>query len=187
MSFKVSSQMLAILVVAGMFLMPTKGFSSDLTSEQIFDKLESLNAMREALASTISSDQTVTVETFNSVCKPVGMGLKKWAEDNKVTAKQISHKNRNEMNTVPSEVLSFYREFQKKADLKQKQASIKLEDIEGEVYLYRIPVVNACLKCHGEKQARPAFVKEKYKADKAFGFKEGDLRGIYMVFKPKAK
>lgn len=40
----------------------------------------------------------------------------------------------------------------------------------------------ACLACHGEKNTRPEFVKEKFPEDRAHGFNAGDLRGLYSVF-----
>lgn len=46
----------------------------------------------------------------------------------------------------------------------------------------RIDVRKNCLLCHGEKNRRPDFIKEKYPEDRAFDFKEGDLRGMYSVW-----
>jgi hypothetical protein len=42
----------------------------------------------------------------------------------------------------------------------------------------------SCLACHGPKDERPAFVKKDYPEDRAYGFEDGDLRGIYAVFVP---
>lgn len=42
----------------------------------------------------------------------------------------------------------------------------------------------ACLACHGEKDSRPEFIKEKYPDDRAYGFKKGDLRGVISVLIP---
>ncbi len=46
-------------------------------------------------------------------------------------------------------------------------------------FYYRIPVVEACLGCHGSQNSMPDFIIKKYPSDKAFGFKAGDLRGLY--------
>jgi hypothetical protein len=51
----------------------------------------------------------------------------------------------------------------------------------------RIDVQSSCLACHGSKDSRPAFVKEKYPADKAFNFKPGDLRGMDAVLIPEVQ
>lgn len=54
----------------------------------------------------------------------------------------------------------------------------------GRVVRERITVDRACLACHGAKEERPAFVKENYPGDRAYGFEVGDLRGAYSVFVP---
>lgn len=159
----------------------------ELSDDDVFKKLKSLNVMRETLASAIPENKPVTEDTFKAVCKPVGLDFKNWAENNKVLARQLSHKNRNEMHAVPIELSKAYKEFQKDSSLEKKKIFVKMSDFEGDVYLYRIRVVSSCLGCHGEKDSRPDFVKKNYKNDKAFDFKVGDLRGIYAVFKPVHK
>ena len=57
----------------------------------------------------------------------------------------------------------------------------------GVNYYRRIDVQASCLACHGSKDSRPAFVTEKYPADRAFNFKPGDLRGMYAVFIPEVQ
>ena len=58
------------------------------------------------------------------------------------------------------------------------------EQRAGVNYYRRIDVQASCLACHGSRENRPAFVKEKYPNDKAFNFKPGDLRGMYAVYIP---
>ncbi len=41
--------------------------------------------------------------------------------------------------------------------------------------------------CHGSRDSRPAFVKEKYPNDRAFNFQPGDLRGMVAVFIPEVQ
>ena len=55
---------------------------------------------------------------------------------------------------------------------------------EGWRYARRITVRPSCLACHGPKDERPAFVKKDYPEDRAHGFEDGDLWGIYAVFVP---
>ena len=54
----------------------------------------------------------------------------------------------------------------------------------GLAHARRITVQPSCLACHGPKDERPAFVKKDYPEDRAYGFEDGDLRGIYAVFVP---
>jgi hypothetical protein len=53
-------------------------------------------------------------------------------------------------------------------------------------FMKAIPTGGLCLACHGEAIAPPVAEKiaELYPADKATGFREGDLRGAFVVVKP---
>jgi hypothetical protein len=50
-------------------------------------------------------------------------------------------------------------------------------------YMQAIPTAGLCLQCHGETLAPPVAEKiaELYPDDKATGFREGDLRGAFVV------
>ncbi len=63
------------------------------------------------------------------------------------------------------------------------------EDYETDTYRYAQPVYvkQSCLKCHGDPEDAPKEVIEKYGADKAFGYKVGDVRGIISVKLPDLK
>ncbi|MEN8177195.1 MAG: DUF3365 domain-containing protein [Pseudomonadota bacterium] len=54
-------------------------------------------------------------------------------------------------------------------------------------YVQPIYVKKNCLKCHGDPEDAPAEVIEKYGAEKAFGYKEGDVRGVISVKLPDLK
>ncbi len=53
-------------------------------------------------------------------------------------------------------------------------------------YRYARPIFvkKTCLKCHGDPEDAPKEVLEKYGSEKAFGYKEGDIRGIISVRLP---
>ncbi len=57
---------------------------------------------------------------------------------------------------------------------------------EDDTYRYAQPIYikKACLKCHGDPEDAPRAVIEKYGAEKAFGYKVGDVRGIISVSLP---
>ncbi len=160
---------------------------SGIASKEIFAKLQTLNLTREGLAATIDPKASITEETFRNVCQPVGKELQRWSGENNLKSRQISHKNRNENHAIPKDLEGAYREFEKDSKLMEKVLPYILEGVQGEMHLYRIQVASSCLACHGEKSARPTFIKEKYPKDRAFGFKVGDLRGVYTVFKSTGK
>lgn len=59
--------------------------------------------------------------------------------------------------------------------------------VEGEFrFMKAIPTAPVCLACHGEQLAPELSSKlaELYPQDQAIGFREGDLRGAFVVLKP---
>ncbi len=149
------------------------------------EKLKSFNVMRESLASTLDSHKgPITPQTFQQVCMPVGKAFKDWAKENSYLAKQIAERNRNPEHRLEAEDIKVFRLLTAKADLDYFVQPVEQLDRKGQQLYYRIPMASSCLHCHGEKSKRPEFIKAKYKQDKAYGFKEGDLRGLYSVFIP---
>lgn len=138
-----------------------------------------LNLYREALSSGIDVNKPVTKQVFKVTCMPVGKRIKKLKKRKGITVRQVSHKNRNPKNIVPESFNEYYQEFLNNPKLDHK--IIKID--KKEYALKRITTQESCLSCHGNKEARPKFVKKKYKADKAHSFKSGELRGIYIISK----
>jgi methyl-accepting chemotaxis protein len=79
-------------------------------------------------------------------------------------------------------------EFESKAIemIKQNKKTQFVENTSEGTYRYAQPifVTKACLKCHGDPEDAPEAVIKKYGAQKAFGYKEGDVRGIISVKLP---
>ncbi len=69
----------------------------------------------------------------------------------------------------------------------EKKEKTFMETFEGDRYRYSIPlyVTEACIKCHGKPEDAPKDVLEKYGAERGFGYKIGDIRGIITVNLPK--
>lgn len=161
--------------------------NSDITNE-VKNKLESLNVQRETLANSLNNiKDPITEDHFKQVCMPVGKEFKTWGEKQGYKVRQISLKNRNPSNEVKSSDQKIYKSFIADNKLKDHSEKQTLNEIEGTIYYYRINVAKACLHCHGAKDQRPQFIKDKYPNDKAYDFKIGELRGLYSVFVPKNK
>lgn len=144
---------------------------SELTKE-----IERVNGMRENLVSGVQGE--VSPEVFKAVCKPVGKELKKLSKRLGVQIKQTSFKYRNPNHKPDALEQKTLKVFASDKDL----ISFWKSSSKGNHYFRRINIQEACLNCHGAKSSRPSFIKKKYPLDKAFDFKEGDLRGIYSVF-----
>jgi hypothetical protein len=149
----------------------------------ILAKLDSLNVMREALASGVSQlkQSEVTEQTFKEVCQPVGLELKRWAGEKGYQARQISLKPRGlQSNPLPYEI-EILKTFEKNASKSDYKYVVTEADIQKVSVYKRINVAQSCLACHGDKKLRPDFIKEKYPKDQACGFKAGDFRGLFVV------
>jgi HAMP domain-containing protein len=70
--------------------------------------------------------------------------------------------------------------FKNNSDLKYVDGYV------GDSYRYARPIFvkKGCLKCHGNPEDAPPEVIQKYGADRAFGYRVGDVRGIVSVKLP---
>lgn len=161
----------------------TDALASDTAS--IIEYLHSLSRTRESLAATLdTSPEPITQKTFARVCAPVGKELAAWATKTGYSVRQVASKFRNEKNAPHEGDLSILSLFDKDRSL---NSEVRVSAGEGngragtEIFV-PIRVTESCLHCHGEASARPEFIVKKYPEDRAYGFKAGDLRGMYAVF-----
>lgn len=155
----------------------------DSIRQAVEQEIESLNDMRESLAATIDTP-AVDKNTFNEVCKPVGQRAQEISNERGWRVQQLAEKYRNPANQLDEEARRLYEQFAESPEQTRTWIETTHDGTDGWRYARRIPVQQSCTACHGPKEERPAFVKEGYPDDRAFGFEEGDLRGIYTVFVP---
>ncbi|MDR7897380.1 DUF3365 domain-containing protein [Thermosynechococcus sp. JY1334] len=145
--------------------------------------IEQLDQMRIGLASTLEGSTTEpTLDTFKAVCAPVGKKAKEIAAANGWQLRQVALKYRNP-NHAPRTALEV--QALNRFDNNRQLQAFWQTDAEGVHYFRRIDVQVSCLACHGAKNRRPAFIQEKYPSDRAYGFRVGDLRGMYAVTIPQ--
>ena len=149
-------------------------------------EIENLNAMRSGLASYLKdASEPPTAATMKQVCKPVGMKAKQLSQDNGWQVKQLAKKYRNPAHQADTPHAQMALDtFEQTPALMGFWERETLAGQTGRRYYRRINVEASCLACHGLKDQRPQFVKEKYPQDLAYDFKVGDLRGMYAVFIP---
>jgi hypothetical protein len=143
-----------------------------------------IDAMRSSLAGGISDLDNVTGETFAQVCKPVGMRLRETGQSNGWQIRQVAVRYRNPDHAPDPQSAEAFPRFETNPSLDSLWIRTEVDGAPGWRYLRRITVESSCLACHGAKESRPEFVKQKYLEDRAFGFEAGDLRGLYSVFVP---
>ena len=146
-------------------------------------EIEALDAMRSGLARTID-DEAVDQGTFARVCKPVGQRAKTLSDSTGWMVRQIAEKYRNPANQLDSTGAEVYRRFADDPSRMRLWTRTTMDGTPGWRYYRRIIVEPSCLACHGAQADRPAFVKQNYPDDRAYGFSAGDLRGLYAVFVP---
>ena len=148
--------------------------------------MEQLDQMRISLASTLEGEtEEPTMETMKEVCRPVGMRAVAIGKENGWQVRQVASKFRNPDHAPASaqerDVIDL---FHRHPEINGLWEPATAEQGAGLNYYRRINVEPSCLACHGTKASRPAFIKDNYPDDKAFGFKVGDLRGMYAVHLP---
>ena len=152
------------------------------------DQMEQLDRMRISLASSLEENrEEPTMETMREVCMPVGRRAMAIGEENGWTVRQVADKYRN-----PDHAPSGHQErevidlFDRHPGINGLWEPASAEQGAGVNYYRRIDVQPSCMACHGSKDSRPAFIKDKYgDNDRAFNFKPGDLRGMYAVWIPE--
>jgi hypothetical protein len=150
------------------------------------DQMEQLDRLRISLASSLEgSSEEPTMDTMREVCMPVGKRAVAIGQENGWQVRQVASKYRNPdhapAGTAETKVIDLFARHPEITGLWEPATA---EEGAGVNYYRRIDVQASCLACHGSKDSRPAFVKEKYPADRAFNFKPGDLRGMYAVYIP---
>jgi hypothetical protein len=153
------------------------------------DQMEQLDRMRISLASTLEgSSEEPTMDTMREVCMPVGKRAKAIGRDNGWTVRQVASKYRNPDHApAGAQETGVIDLFARHPEINGLWEPATGEQGAGVNYYRRIDVQASCLACHGSRDSRPAFVQEKYPADRAFNFKPGDLRGMYAVFIPEVQ
>ena len=179
--------MLGLPLLLGMAVLPLEQGRPDQPAElsRAVESVEQLDALRSSLAGTfgargIPADR----ETFQEVCRPVGIRARELAEQYGWKVQQLARKNRNPANALDDGARWAYGLLEENPDLNGLWARASLAGRRGVRYFRRITVESACLACHGAGDERPAFVREGYPDDRAFDFAIGDLRGLYSVFIP---
>ncbi len=103
-----------------------------------------------------------------------------------VSVRRTALKIRNEKNKPDALDLKILNQYQKKADAKTlSPKDIQVVETDKFTRVYKPLLIKlVCLKCHGDANKISSdiktVIKKVYPTDKAFGFKEGDLRGVIV-------
>ncbi len=110
------------------------------------------------------------VKTTNEIAKNLSK------RHNEVKISTVSDNPRNPINRANSKQMKIIEYFNKS---KNNKSYFKQEKDGKYTYAYPLYIEKSCLKCHGDRESAPKYIKQNY--DSAYGYKLGDLRGIIEV------
>lgn len=150
---------------------------------------KAVGALKENL-NKMSPAQTV------DACRETLPGLiKDYREKTGWNIRRVSLKTRNAERSTPDEwEAKMLADFERRAAAGEKRDALEAAEIvtgkEGRVFRYMkaLPIQETCVTCHGDAAGFSADLKDKlathYPADKATGYKVGDIRGALTVKRP---
>ena len=175
----------ALLASMALALPAIAGQIANTPEEKAAAAADEIITMRSDLAKEFIKPGTVIdEETFKKVCGAVGKRVKDITEKTGLQIRHAAVKNRNPNNAATETEAAIIRKFEEDKTLTEIWEKVEAEGKSFKRFTRPIFVEEACLACHGAKDARPEFIKAKYQDDKAYGFKTGDLRGIISVTVP---
>jgi hypothetical protein len=136
--------------------------------------------LKAALLEGMEAGPVEAIDVCNTAAPSIAAGL----SIDGVVMGRSSHKLRNPLNAPPRWLAASLGEF---AEGRQ-QAPLVLELEDGRYgYVEPIATQGMCLTCHGETLSPEITtrISDAYPEDKAIGFKEGDLRGVFWVEFPE--
>jgi hypothetical protein len=147
-------------------------------------------ALKSELVSAMQSGGTIEAI---AVCNTRAVVISEQAsQDNGMTLFRVSLKNRNPGNAPndwQSEVLHSFDSRKKAGESPGSLTWHQVADTDNGKefrFMKAIPTGALCLQCHGDNISPPVAEKlaKLYPEDKATGFKEGDIRGAFVVTHP---
>lgn len=178
----------AYLTILGILLFFSANSGASETNDESYNRAmavaDEITAMRsERAAALLESKETVTPQKFKETCGAVKQRAMALAKENGFRIKHAAIKYRNPDHKAGEQEIELHKLFESDSQAKTWD-EISIEGKSFMRYAAPIFVEPACLLCHGDKDSRPEFIKQKYPDDKAYGFSAGDLRGIIEVMVP---
>lgn len=104
------------------------------------------------------------------------------AQENGVRVQRVAKRYRNPYNQLQGIDTLVYADYLNK----KKKDALLFQNGEERVFYKPINMKGLCLQCHGDVDKEIgkdnyALIKEKYPQDKAVGFEEGELRGLWKI------
>lgn len=160
--------------------------------------VEQAKAAVQALGGALKAELEAAVKTGGpvaalSVCRIKAPELAKAISDEQgMAVKRVSLKNRNPVMGAANEwQTNVLNDFETRKAAGEDPANLAYAEVVDHEFRFMkaIPTASVCLGCHGTNlsPALTAKLTELYPQDQAVGYKEGDLRGAFVVVKNLTK
>ena len=145
------------------------------------------NALKSELTSAMQAGGPMNaIEVCNERAPAIAEAL---SLENGLNLSRVSLRNRNPDNAPNAWQTAVLQDFEERRANGEPPATLtwqEVANVNGQRefrFMRAIPTAPVCLACHGESIAQPVAEKiaELYPADQATGFREGDLRGAFVV------
>ena len=146
-----------------------------------------LIATRNHLARTIARQESFDLNRHSSGFIPAKAGReisKRFTEGTSMTLKQTSLKIRNPINAPDAFEEKVLAMFEDNRSLEEYSEKVEEDGVIYFRYMKRLMVIKVCLKCHSSREKAPAYVRDNYPKDSAYGYKVGDIRGAVSIKTP---
>ncbi len=111
------------------------------------------------------------------------------AQQEGASVQRVSDKNRNPKNAASKEERLLINQFRRDLAWGHEPEPVLINDRDSVRFYYPLVTNNLCLKCHGGKRDIEPAVREKllklYPDDKAIGYSENQVRGLWKIGIPK--
>ncbi len=149
--------------------------------------VKELVIMRVYLAESLSAFGDIILDEKMANFIPARAGYEignRFSKETGYLLKQTSLKLRNPANAPDEFESRILKRFEEEKKPKEYYEVITVNQEKFFLYMFPLEIKESCLKCHGDRENMPAFVKEHYKEDTATGYHLGDIRGAISVKVP---
>lgn len=140
--------------------------------------------LKQNLTSAMQAGGPVAAVTF---CQLQASEITASAHKNGWRVSRVSEKNRNAHNLADDYESGILQQFAQRHNAGESYDNMwSVAEHEGEIRVLKaIAVQEPCLACHGENISADVqqLLKDKYPADLATGYKNGELRGAFSLIK----
>jgi hypothetical protein len=161
--------------------------NATLSSERLTEKdaIKAIKNLGKNLKLELQKNMKVSPVQALQVCHLKAMPLTQEISKKGIQVGRVSRKNRNPNNEIKAWMRPYTDQFHNKKVANKKYLVHNFKDGKKGI-IFPIKTMPVCLKCHGAnvQDGLQTEIKKRYPADKAMGYKVGDIRGFFWAIVP---